>query len=422
MKLLCCLLTLLGLAPFSTNAATGVPANQPVKHPPTAVANLPVVFLQTTQQINAASAIPCSVSLAVPDGAKANTAKPVTAQIRIHGSTSQSYPKKSFALVLESPARWLGMKAGTHWVLNAAAVDRSLMRHKLSYDLFLSLATTNAPRYAASSRFVEVDLNGRYQGVYLLMQRVDGALLNFRPFDRNDPSHGCLYKAIDHAADFSQPNGAGFDQREPDPGACQYWKPLEDFNRFVSQAKTEDFFHAQTGIGSRLDVANAVDFHLLVLLTSNMDGNDKNFMFGRDAQTQAAPNPRFFFAPWDYDATFGRNWEASRVGSTAWLSNHLLDRLLANRAYREQFAARWRQLRAREFSTATLERLIDENVRTLGPAAQRNAARWTSLADRYPDSLTFDQDVRQMKEWVAARTRWLDGEISRRCSAQTQAR
>lgn len=113
------------------------------------------------------------------------------------------------------------MKAGTHWVLNAAAVDRSLMRHKLSYDLFLSLATTNAPRYAASSRFVEVDLNGRYQGVYLLMQRVDGALLNFRPFDRNDPSHGCLYKAIDHAADFSQPNGAGFDQREPDPGVCQ---------------------------------------------------------------------------------------------------------------------------------------------------------------------------------------------------------
>lgn len=169
-------------------------------------------------------------------------------------------------------------------------------------------------------------------------------------------------------------------------------------------------------------MANAADFHLLVLLTSNMDGNDKNFMFGRDAQTQAAPNPRFFFAPWTTtppSAATGRPRESVRQPGV----NHLLDRLLANRAYREQFAARWRQLRARGFFTATLERLIDENVRTLGLsgcAAQRRPL--DQPADRYPDSLTFDQDVRQMKEWVAARTRWLDGEISRRCSAQTQAR
>jgi hypothetical protein len=30
----------------------------------------------------------------------------------------------------------------------------------------------------------------------------------------------------------------------------------------------------------------------------------------------------------------------------------------------------------------------------------------------YPDRLTFEQDIAQMKEWVAARVKWLDTEIA----------
>jgi hypothetical protein len=32
----------------------------------------------------------------------------------------------------------------------------------------------------------------------------------------------------------------------------------------------------------------------------------------------------------------------------------------------------------------------------------------------YPDRLSFEQDIAQMKEWVAARVKWLDTEIARR--------
>jgi hypothetical protein len=406
-------------------AATSAPSAEPAR-PAVSLTNfepnLPVIFLQTTQQIRSELKVPCSVRMVLPQGAEAGNTGALTGLIRFHGATSQGYPKKSFGLTLDTPTPWLGMRDSAHWVLNAAFVDRSLMRHKLSYDLFRSLSGEGAKRFASASRFVEVNLNGRYHGAYLLMERVDRALLELRRYDSNAPSQAVIYKAVDHSANFSQPGNSGYEQREPDAELGAYWGALEEFNRFASRTKDAEFFHPETGIASRLDLDNVIDFHLLVLLTSNMDGNDKNFIFARNAPTSAAPRPRFFFAPWDYDATFGRNWEASRVGTTAWLSNHLFDRLLGNKDYSRKFAVRWQQLRTNEFSVENITRLIDDNARTLGEAAKRNETRWRTLDGPYPDRLNFEQDLKQTKEWVAARTRWLDGEIGRRGGAPAAAR
>ena len=293
----------LGLAAGTASAAAPGQTERPVVVLTNFERNLPVVFLQATQQIVSDRKVPCRVRIVPPGRAEAGNPGARPALIRFHGASSQGYPKKSFGLTLDGSAGWLGMPASRHWVLNAATVDRSLMRHKLSYDLFRSLSTEGGRRFAADSRFVEVNLNGRYQGVYLLMERVDRALLELRHFDSNTTSQACIYKAVDHAADFSQPGHWGYEQHEPNPRVREYWGPLEEFNRFVSGAADAEFFDAATGIGSRLDLACTMDFHLLVLLTSNMDGNDKNLIFARNAPTAAVPKPRFFFVPWDYDAT-----------------------------------------------------------------------------------------------------------------------
>jgi spore coat protein H len=401
-------------------AVAGAPAelnqtNRPVVNYTNFEPNLPVIFLQTTQRIPSEVKVPCVVGMVLPSEAKSGKTNALPGLVRIHGASSQRYSKKSLGLTLDAPARWLGMRESKSWVLNAAFVDRSLMRHKLSYDLFRSLSVSNAPRFASASRFVEVNLNGRYHGVFLLMERVDRALLELRRYDSNAASQACIYKAVDHPANFSQPGHPGYEQREPEPEVREYWGPMDEFNQFVSSATDPEFFHPETGITSRLDLDNAIDFHLLVLLTSNMDGIDKNFIIARNAPTPATPKPRFFFAPWDYDATFGRNWEASRVEATAWQSNHLFNRLLSNQDCRKKFAARWQHLRNRQFSVANIERLMDENARTLGAAVRRNEARWKTLTGPYPDRLGFEDDIKEMKEWTAARLEWLDQEIARRC-------
>ena len=397
----------------------GFVAAPAAENPPQAEAgtNLPVVLIEAKEPIVSERKVVCSAQLALPPGAAADDSGPLPGVVRIRGASSQGYEKKSFGLTLDAPAQWLGMRTSRQWILNAAAVDRSLMRHKLSYDLFLSLSSPDAPRFATASRFVEVKLNGSDNGAYLLMERVDRALLRLRDYDPEAPAHACIYKAADHAANFSQPGHGGFEQVEPDPLAKPYFEPLDEFNRFVSRSTDIEFRDPQNGIATRLDIDNAIDFQLLVLLTCNLDGITKNFLLSRDATAPDAPvPPRFFFAPWDYDSTFGRNWDATRVGIDVWLSNHLFDRLHGDIAYTRRFAARWKQLRERQFSLATIHRVIDDNAKTLGAAAPRNATRWRTLDGPYPDRLTFEQDLAQMKEWVAARVKWLDAEIERRAN------
>ena len=83
-------------------------------------------------------------------------------------------------------------------------------------------------RFASSSRFVEVNLNGRYHGVFLLMELVERSLLGLRRYDSKATSHAVLYKAIEHAANFRQPGHADYEQREPDPEAGKHWGPLDE--------------------------------------------------------------------------------------------------------------------------------------------------------------------------------------------------
>ena len=379
-------------------------------------ANLPIVHLEAKEAIVSERKVPCSVRMVLPSSAEPGSNSTLSGVVRFHGASSQGYSKKSFAITLDQPVRWLGMRESSHWVINAAFVDRSLMRHKLSYDLFRSLSANGQKRFAVSSRFVELNLNGRYRGAYLLMERVDRALLELQRFDSNATAHACIYKAEDHGAGFERPGHGAFEQREPDPLVLAYWGPLDRFSRFASSAPDAEFFDPTNGIASRLDLDNAIDFHLLLLLTSNMDGNDKNLIFARNAPTAEIPKPRFFLVPWDYDATFGRNWNATRVEPTEWVSNHLFERLLGDAGYRTRFAARWRKLRAKEFSEQTIHGLIDENVQTLGDAAMRNELRWQTRTGPYPDQLTFEEDVAEIRDWVTARLKWLDDNIGRRTS------
>ena len=392
---------LLALTAWTAHAQTATNPPAPAPEP-----NLPLVRFEAKEPLSHDRKVPCTVQLTCPQGQTGCPTNTLPGLAHIHGASSQGFPKKSFAFALEDPASLLGMRTSAHWILNAAYIDRSLMRHKLSYDLYRALSTNGAPRCAVASRFVEVQYNGRSNGVYLLMERMDRQLFGFHSFNSNDLAHACIYKAVDHAANFSGPGHGGFDQREPDAETRPYWKPLDELNRFVSSAPREDFFHPQTGIASRLDLDNAIDFHLLVLLTCNTDGITKNYIVARDAQAPGAPAPRFVFAPWDYDGTFGRNWDGGRLPPTIWLSNHLFDRLLGDEAYRKKFTARWNYLREHQFSVPAIHARIDENAQTLGDAVRRNTARWSGRG------LSFEEDVAQMKSWTVARIQWLDQQIN----------
>jgi len=374
--------------------------------------NLPILRVKVEGGLAADKYAPCSAGLTQPGQAEPGPAH--HGGLKIRGASSQAYDKKSFALKLDHAAGFLGLPPNREWVLNAAFVDCSMMRHKLSYDLFRALGTDATPRYSPASRFVEVELNGEYHGLYLLMQPVDDLLAHLPPPDPKDTTPAVIYKAVDHSANFAQPGHEGYEQRLPDPAKTPAWGPLEELNQFVSRSTDAAFRDPANGIASRLDLANAIDFHLLVLVTSNLDGITKNYNLVRPAATSADPKPRFAFIPWDYDATFGRNWDGSRVGAGEWLSNRLFDRLLDDPEIRARYAARWRDLRARLLTEENIVRMMDANAQEIGDAALRNEKRWKTLDYANPRERTFANDLGQMRRWVPQRLAWLDTELAKR--------
>ena len=374
--------------------------------------SLPCVELQAARLPDGNDKLPCTVRIAASEGRPAEAAGPLKAAARLHGASSRGLPKKSYNFSIETPAPLLGMSTRGQWILHAVCIDRSFMRHKLAYDLFRSLSTPGAPRPAAQSRFVEARINGSYEGVYLLMEHVDRRLLGWpASAGSNTAAQACLYKAVDHGANFGQTGHDGYAQKEPDLALGEYWTPLEALNKLSAAGSDARFFDPKTGVESLVDLDEALDFYLLVLLTSNSDGITKNYFLARPAPAPDAPARRFVFVPWDYDGTFGRNWDATPFPHDVWLSNHLFDRLMARPEIRARMAARWRQVRAREFSTAAIQHTIDTHAAALASAAARNARRWPEGRLPFPDRISFKDETARMKKWVAARAAWLDREI-----------
>ena len=101
--------------------------------------------------------------------------------IEYRGSTSYRLSdKKSFGVETwdetgnDLSVELLGMPAEEDWILMGQVFrapntlfDTTFLFHRLGYEIFRSMGN-----YAARSRFVELEINGEYLGIYLLMEKL----------------------------------------------------------------------------------------------------------------------------------------------------------------------------------------------------------------------------------------------------------
>lgn len=83
--------------------------------------------------------------------------------------TWRTYEKKPYAIQLAQEADLLNMGAAQSWVLLANAADASHMKNKFIYDFASKIGLPYSPQ----SDWVELYINGEYQGLYLLCERIE---------------------------------------------------------------------------------------------------------------------------------------------------------------------------------------------------------------------------------------------------------
>ena len=94
--------------------------------------------------------------------------------IKYRGNTSSKYPKHSFSLELDNKYSFPHLPNDDDWILNANYIDKTFMRHKISYDLFREMSSKNI---APKSTFINLKINDKYEGLYILMEEINGKML-----------------------------------------------------------------------------------------------------------------------------------------------------------------------------------------------------------------------------------------------------
>ena len=328
----------------------------------------------------------------------------------------------------------LGMPSENDWVLYAPWQDKTMIRNVLTYQL-----SNEMGRYASRSRHVELYLNDEYRGIYVLMEkikrdgnRVDISKLNPDEITGDDVTGGYILK-FDWF--YTGDNIGGFESEFDDMiYNYHYPKPSdivpeqeayiqEYINGFETIMMGTDYTNDSTGYPSMMNVESFVDFILLQELAKNVDAYRLSTYIYKDKESV---DNRLIAGPvWDINHGFGN----CDYGETWEVDNWLLEYnpeggdqmafwwelLWEDLAFQHKAAVRYTELRQTIFSEEHIYSIIDSVADYLGPAVDRNFARWPLLGNYiWPNYYVFDtyeEEIDYLKSWTAQRLAWMDSDI-----------
>jgi len=346
-------------------------------------------------------------------------------EIRGRGhSTWDLMPKKPYHIKLGKSSSLLGMPANRHWALLANYSDKTMLRNDLVFKLGQWLGMEYTPR----SRFVEVELNGVYLGIYQLTEhiRIAPDRVNIPELKIGDTTlpniTGGYLLEVDEWRDeaFCFPSirsGMPFCLKNPETLLEPGWEAqrayIVDYISKVEDAIFANNFDPVTGYAAYIDVDSAVQYYLANELVKNVDGDLRlsTYLYKkRDGKLTFGPL-------WDFDIAAGNvnfngcdNPEGWYIRSAPWFA-----RLFQDPAFAAKVKDKWNQLK----SSGQLEELfhyIDNRATYLSQVQVKNFQKWDILSTWvWPNRVvtgSYEGEVTAMKDWLRARVNWMDAQFN----------
>lgn len=317
---------------------------------------------------------------------RAEDDKQYSAWIGYRGRYSRWFRKPSYELTFDEPD---GFRGHTRLHLNAAYRDPSLLRARLSLDLFRQLGVPTPKAW-----HVWLRMNNKPLGLYTAVESVDQSWLS-----RNGYGEGPIFYAVGNQGTLGcldpetrKPKRhlvEGYEQAEPGP---DQFPELEALIRAVVLPGEAEFDHT---IDRIVDVERFLRWFIGVEFVAHTDGIVQNYALLRPK------GGRWLISPWDCDATLGRlpcgqpqRGDEMPLGTGS--ENYLAVRLLASPVWRPRYLALWDLLLTSELRpdrvTDRLQQIFTE-IRAAGLKDDRR--RWSDT--------TFLRQPASIREWVLDR-------------------
>lgn len=359
------------------------------------------------------------------------------ALIRIRGRSSRSHDKKGYYIKFKEEnfidnkdVSLSGMTKDSDWVLHGPFLDKTLIRNYLCYNLAGEIM-----EYSPDVRFCEIFINGEYQGVYVLTEKIgynDEGRIDVTETDPDMTSTSYILALDTGSKDklhkletftyYTGKNGRRSmisEQLEiiyPSTTLTEAQRSYiqDDISKFEKALSSFDSADKKLGYPSFIDVKSFVDYFIINEFTMNSDADRLSTYFYKDIRGKMK------IAVWDFNSAFD-NYIPSMSEPQGFLMTDKFwyEYLLRDKKFVDTIVRRYKELRKTFLSDEYLQNYIDETITYLGPAVERNNKRWgyafgeeydmLEPAERNPRN--YEEAVQQLKNAIVERGAYLDKNI-----------
>ena len=330
--------------------------------------------------------------------------------IKGRGNSTWGMAKKPYQLKFEEKTSLPDETADKTWVLLANYADKAMLRTSVAFYM----GQISNLDYTPKAHFVELFLNGRYNGTYLLCEKLkiakhrvnvgdDGFLLEV---DAKAASDDITFK-VSHL-------GQPVNIKDPDVVAGD-----EDYafvSDYVSKADaalySSNFTDVDTGWQKYMDMDSFVEWYLVNEIAKNNDA----CMFS-SCYMNLKRGEKLKMGPlWDFDIAFGNvNYNGTYLTDGFWIKNsNWFSQMFKDPAFVARVKERFDYFYSRKDD---IMREINENAEYLRYAVQENENKWHTFYvytwPNYDIWGSYQNEVQSMKEWLNTRFEWLKTEFDK---------
>ena len=308
---------------------------------------------------------------------------------RVHyrGGVTSASPKHSYRVEFTKKASGKkkidmdvpGMGVVSNLVLLPMVYDDTLMRDRLSWDLYAKLNPDGTAFGPRKLQYAELFVNDEYLGVYLMLEPY--------AYKQEVEKAGSIHPGTDYVYRVSPENAdryqwtegtylpeRGFRLMYAPGGAADPFAGLSVYRRLC--ALTDDAEYA-SAVERHVDTASMLRMLMLVQMGGMTDNIFNNLGVWAD---NGSGDTVYHFYPWDMDQTWGERPNRIGLDFDYWMYFPTCDRLIQMDAdgMRSRVYSLWQSLRQEIFTHDTFDALTTQYAHELNDsgAMQRNGVCW----------------------------------------------
>lgn len=306
------------------------------------------------------------------------------------GNSTWGKEKKPYTLKFPVATSLLGMSPATNWILLANSFDETNLRNKIVYDL----ASKTKLKWTPSCEYADVYLNGSYNGLYLVSERIE-ADNNHLKINTDKDDFLCKTDHFDRLPSMRHPFQSSFG-RYIEVTSPKELTPTDEI-RISSLVNAMESTLLSTPTDEKLsniDLDSWVYKYLIDEVSGNGDADLASSYFYYE-------NGSFYAGPvWDYDNSFGntisnenpiaftaKNYHKAPYYRSPYYASLYNNKLFYNRMV-EMYKTDFQPL---------LYELLDTTIPTLAQkiskASDMNGIRWQSMFEENALNVSTTQEL-----------------------------